>query len=93
MSDAQLLLLLRMILTKLGTGIDALESGISNILPDPPPVEFKTVTGGTNLFLDPERIDYPILRDLYELRNDLIVGIEEMEKPRMEAVHDLAKNR
>lgn len=72
MSNQQLLILLNMILSRLSDGIDILEEEL--------PEEFKVVTGGLHVIFDPKRIDYPVLKDLYILKRDLIAGIEELEK-------------
>lgn len=70
MSDAQLFILLGMIVTKLNNGIKELEDAL--------PKEFIVETGGTHVFLDPKRVDIPILKDLYELREDLETGLNQL---------------
>jgi len=73
MSDAQLILLLQMILTGLTNNIDKLEQELPN--------DFREISGGSNILLDPLRVDYPILHGLYELRYNLMDGIDELKKP------------
>ncbi len=70
MSDAQLALLLDLIYTQLNSAIDKIEQAL--------PEGFKVTTGGSNILLDPIRVDVPILEDLYNLRHDLATGIDDL---------------
>lgn len=70
MSDAQLFILLGMITTKLNNGIEKLEQELPN--------SFRKTYGGTHVFLDPVRVEIPVLKDLYELREDLETGLRQL---------------
>lgn len=70
MSDAQLALFLQLILSQLVNGIYNLEQNL--------PEDMKVKTGGTNVYFDPLRMNYPVMDELYKLRNDILSGIDQL---------------